>query len=122
MHILYPTQPPRWRCTLQSCAANPFPSHAAAPLQVHAAHLYPPHTAALPGATLQHYVYFLRKLLIHSAAPLQVHVAYDDVWERRDVLGVHPQKQPGLFWVGACVPAGRLQAQDFFEFARIADK
>ena len=26
-------------------------------------------------------------------------------------MGVHPQKQPGLFFVGACVPAGRLQAQ-----------
>ena len=24
---------------------------------------------------------------------------YDDVWKRRDILGVHPQKQPGLSWV-----------------------
>lgn len=28
-----------------------------------------------------------------------VKTAYDDVWERRDVLGVHPQKQEGLSWV-----------------------
>jgi ferredoxin-nitrite reductase len=24
---------------------------------------------------------------------------YTDVWKRRDVLGVHPQKQDGLSWV-----------------------
>ncbi|GIL76708.1 hypothetical protein Vretimale_8819 [Volvox reticuliferus] len=50
-----------------------------------------------------------------------VHVHHEGPWERRDVLGVHPQKQPGLNWVGACVPAGRLQAADFEEFARIAE-
>lgn len=42
-------------------------------------------------------------------------------WERRDILGVHPQKQEGLYWVGACVPAGRLQAQDFEDMARVAE-
>lgn len=52
---------------------------------------------------------------------IQVHVAYDDVWERRDVLGIHPQRQEGMFWVGACIPAGRFQAQDFLEFARVAE-
>ncbi|GAB4819719.1 hypothetical protein N2152v2_006765 [Parachlorella kessleri] len=52
----------------------------------------------------------------------EVHVVYEDVWERRDVLGIHAQKQPGLFWVGACVPAGRLFPQDFLEFARIAER
>ncbi len=46
---------------------------------------------------------------------------HDDHWERRDLLGVHPQKQPGLNWVGACVPAGRVQADDFDEMARIAE-
>lgn len=50
-----------------------------------------------------------------------VHLAYDEPWERRDLLGVHPQKQAGLFWVGASVPAGRLFAQDFDEFAQIAE-
>lgn len=50
-----------------------------------------------------------------------VHVAYDDVWQRRDLLGVHPQKQEGLRFVGACVPAGRLTAQDFADYARIAE-
>ena len=28
-----------------------------------------------------------------------VEVSYDDKWERRDILGVHPQKQEGLSWV-----------------------
>jgi ferredoxin-nitrite reductase len=42
-------------------------------------------------------------------------------WERRDVLGVHAQRQPGLFWVGASVPAGRITADDLDDFARVAD-
>ncbi|KAL4420572.1 hypothetical protein ABPG75_010228 [Micractinium tetrahymenae] len=52
----------------------------------------------------------------------EVHVAYDDVWERRDVLGIHSQKQPGLFWAGATVPAGRMLASDFYALADVADK
>jgi len=59
---------------------------------------------------------------LNSLFAPQVHVKYDDVWERRDVLGVHPQKQEGLFWVGACVPAGRLTADDFHAFAEVAEK
>lgn len=51
-----------------------------------------------------------------------VWVQYDDVWERRDVLGVHPQKQEGYSWVGACVPTGRIFAEDFYAFADVADK
>ena len=110
---------------------------------------------------------------------------YTDVWKRRDVLGVHPQKQEGLSWVraaafdaclaffstkslpiapcclrpavravlaaqgpcdrcasvtlaplmwrartlearcvqvGACVPAGRLQTDDFDALADVADR
>jgi ferredoxin-nitrite reductase len=41
-----------------------------------------------------------------------VHVAHDTPWERRDLLGVHPQKQEGLNWVGVSVPSGRITAQD----------
>lgn len=52
----------------------------------------------------------------------EVHVAYDDAWERRDVLGIHAQKQPGLFWAGATVPAGRMLASDFHALADVADK
>ena len=37
---------------------------------------------------------------------------YDSHWERRDIIGVHKQKQEGLNWVGLCVPAGRMSAAD----------
>jgi sulfite reductase beta subunit-like hemoprotein len=112
----------------------------------------------------------------------EVHPNYSDEWKRRDVLGVHAQKQEGLSWVrarrdaraarglrrsasaalklcslthayvaaslsrglcdqrsfhcatptsldrrggtqvGACVPAGRLQTEDFDAIADVADK
>jgi ferredoxin-nitrite reductase len=39
---------------------------------------------------------------------------YDEPWERRDLLGVHKQKQEGLNWVGVSVPSGRLQAEVCF--------
>jgi ferredoxin-nitrite reductase len=47
---------------------------------------------------------------------------YDTPWERRDITGVHAQKQWGLSWVCANVPAGRLETEDMAEFADIADK
>lgn len=43
-------------------------------------------------------------------------------WERRDYLGVHPQKQEGFSFVGLHIPVGRIQADDMDELARIADK
>lgn len=42
-------------------------------------------------------------------------------WERRDYLGVHPQKQEGLSFVGLHIPVGRVQADDMDELARLAD-
>ena len=42
-------------------------------------------------------------------------------WDKLDHLGVHPQLQEGLNYVGMHVPAGRLQAEDMFEFVRLAD-
>ncbi|MEM1280023.1 MAG: ferredoxin--nitrite reductase [Cyanobacteria bacterium P01_H01_bin.152] len=49
--------------------------------------------------------------------------AAEDVidWEKRDHVGIYPQQQPGLSYVGFHVPVGRLMAQDLFDFARIAD-
>ncbi len=41
--------------------------------------------------------------------------------EKRDFLGVHPQKQPGYNYVGLNVPVGRLSAHGMFELSRIAD-
>jgi len=42
-------------------------------------------------------------------------------WDKRDHLGVHPQSQMGLNYVGLHVPVGRLQTQDLFELARLAE-
>ncbi|KAL6347862.1 hypothetical protein AAG906_037591 [Vitis piasezkii] len=43
-------------------------------------------------------------------------------WERRDYLGVHPQKQEGFSFVGIHIPVGRVQADDMDELARLADE
>lgn len=49
-------------------------------------------------------------------------VESSDVWVRRDLLGVHEQKQPGMRWVGACVPAGRLSAAEMRGLADAAER
>ncbi len=41
--------------------------------------------------------------------------------EKKDHLGVHPQKQEGYSYVGMHVPVGRLTAEAMFELARLAD-
>lgn len=43
-------------------------------------------------------------------------------WEPRDIMGIHPQRQEGMFWVGVVVPVGRLFADDMDAFAAAADK
>jgi ferredoxin-nitrite reductase len=40
---------------------------------------------------------------------------------RRDHVGVHPQVQEGLVYVGCAVPAGRLTGLELVEVARLAD-
>lgn len=47
---------------------------------------------------------------------------YEKAVGRRNVLGVHSQKQYGFSWVCACVPAGRLSASDLVALADLADK
>ena len=42
-------------------------------------------------------------------------------WEKRDHIGVYPQKQAGLNYVGLHIPVGHLKANDFFELARLAE-
>lgn len=42
-------------------------------------------------------------------------------WDRREYLGVHPQKQEGFSYVGLHIPVGRVQADDMDELARLAD-
>lgn len=41
--------------------------------------------------------------------------------DKRDHIGVHPQKQPGLNYIGLHIPIGRLYASEMFELARMAD-
>jgi ferredoxin-nitrite reductase len=54
--------------------------------------------------------------------PLTPAAAKDEIdWEKRDHIGVYPQKQPGLNYAGLHVPVGRLYAEDMFELARLAD-
>jgi len=48
-----------------------------------------------------------------------VEVEYPDEWERRDLLGVHDQKQAGMKWIGVHVPVGRLTADDFYDMADV---
>lgn len=42
-----------------------------------------------------------------AAAP-----APQEAYSRRDIVGVHPQKQEGKSWVCVTTPAGRLMPQD----------
>ncbi len=42
-------------------------------------------------------------------------------WDKRDFLGVFPQKQAGFNLVGLHIPVGRLFANDMFELARLAE-
>lgn len=44
----------------------------------------------------------------------------DDVY--RDHVGIHPQKQPGLFYVGAAVLRGRMTAEQMRAAAALADQ
>jgi len=41
--------------------------------------------------------------------------------EKKDHLGVHPQKQAGFNYIGLHIPAGQLDAELMFELARLAD-
>lgn len=43
-------------------------------------------------------------------------------WAKRDHLGLHPQKQPGLYYAGLHIPVGRITATDMFAFARLASQ
>lgn len=43
------------------------------------------------------------------------------IWDKRDHIGVHNQKQAGLRFVGLHVPVGRLDADQMLELARLAE-
>lgn len=53
---------------------------------------------------------------------LQTEAEKDEfIWDKRDHIGVYPQKQVGLNYVGLHIPVGRLFAEDMFDLARIAE-
>ncbi len=54
--------------------------------------------------------------------PLAEAAPTDEInWEKRDHLGIHPQAQPGLNYVGMHIPVGRLLADDMISLARLAE-
>ncbi|MGQ4646278.1 ferredoxin--nitrite reductase [Lyngbya aestuarii] len=53
---------------------------------------------------------------LHSAA-----LKDEFIWEKRHHIGVYPQKQSELNYVGLHIPVGRLWANDMFELARCAE-
>jgi ferredoxin-nitrite reductase len=57
----------------------------------------------------------LGRALLSAAAKDEIN------WDKRDHLGVYPQKQTGLNYVGIHIPAGRIFADDFIELARLAE-
>jgi ferredoxin-nitrite reductase len=53
---------------------------------------------------------------------LQVAAEHDEIdWDKRDHIGVYKQKQAGLNYAGLHIPVGRLNAEDMFEIARLAE-
>jgi ferredoxin-nitrite reductase len=55
----------------------------------------------------------------HPLNPAALKEAID--WEKRDHIGIFPQKQAGLSYFGLVVPVGRLLADEMFDLARIAE-
>jgi ferredoxin-nitrite reductase len=65
---------------------------------------------------------FRTRVANHLGYPLATAAEKDAIdWEKRDHLGVFPQKQEGLSYIGLCIPVGRLFADDMFDLARIAE-
>jgi ferredoxin-nitrite reductase len=54
--------------------------------------------------------------------PLEPAAPKDEIlWDKRDHIGIHAQKQPSLNYVGLHVPIGRLYAADMYDLARMAE-
>ena len=49
-----------------------------------------------------------------------VDAGYSDVWKRRDVLGVHPQKQDGLSWVRSARLQFRVEQDNWYRGREVA--
>jgi len=55
------------------------------------------------------------RTLLHAAPTDEID------WDKRDHIGVYPQKQTGMNFVGLHIPVGRLTADAMMELARLAD-
>ncbi|MBW4538809.1 MAG: ferredoxin--nitrite reductase [Myxacorys chilensis ATA2-1-KO14] len=65
---------------------------------------------------------FRSELETQLGQSLQPAAETDEItFDKRDHIGVYPQKQPGLHYVGLLIPIGRLYAHEMFDLARIAD-
>ncbi|MGD1918195.1 MAG: ferredoxin--nitrite reductase [Pleurocapsa sp.] len=65
---------------------------------------------------------FRNELEKEFGKPLAPAAEKDEITQdKKDHLGIHPQKQAGFSYVGLHVPMGRLDAESMFELARLAD-
>ncbi|HEY1804461.1 MAG TPA: NirA family protein [Terracidiphilus sp.] len=69
---------------------------------------------------------FLEEIESRLAFPL-IHFAAEDCEPRATInraghIGVHPQKQPGLSYIGVSVPVGRLPVEQMLAVAEIAER
>jgi ferredoxin-nitrite reductase len=65
---------------------------------------------------------FRNELEKEFGQPLASAAEQDEIsQDKKDHLGIHPQKQSGYSYVGLHVPMGRLDAKSMFELARLAE-
>ncbi len=56
-------------------------------------------------------------------SPLLTAAPKDEIeWEKRDHIGIHPQKQAGFNYVGLQIPVGRMYAHQMYTLADLADR
>ena len=72
------------------------------------------------GWTAESFLQEIERKLGYKLDPGVAEQAPDDVF--RDHVGVHPQKQPGLFYVGAAVLRGRITPQQLRVAADLAER
>ncbi len=65
---------------------------------------------------------FRQEVELRLGKSLLTAAEHDEInWEKRDHIGVYKQKQSELNYAGLNIPVGRLNAEDMFEIARLAE-
>jgi sulfite reductase (ferredoxin) len=72
------------------------------------------------GWTAESFLQAIERKLGYKLDPAAPEVAPNDIF--RDHVGIHPQKQPGLFYVGASVLRGRITPQQLRAAADLAER